>query len=235
MPDIFLYSGEANPNDIKLRDPTVLAGAGAINATFAVTIDNVTQSAEADLLIQATAAQTIEAVTLSTNADLLVQATAAQTIDAVTLASAADLLVQATAAQTLDNVTLTASATLEAVATTRRGDDGGWFHNSGEAKRAIYKQFMAELAHDKRLPPLKKLAKRKAKKVVEQFKLAVSDEGSFQPTHSSADHVLSEYLSDGIDYAAFAEALQNLAEQHEARAIRKRKHRSIALMMLMAA
>ena len=26
MPDIYLYSGEANPNDIKLRDPTTSGG-----------------------------------------------------------------------------------------------------------------------------------------------------------------------------------------------------------------
>lgn len=28
MPDIFLYPGEANPNDIRLSDPTVLRSAG---------------------------------------------------------------------------------------------------------------------------------------------------------------------------------------------------------------
>lgn len=38
MTDIFLYSGEANPNDLKLRDPTVLAGGGAtLTADLAAT------------------------------------------------------------------------------------------------------------------------------------------------------------------------------------------------------
>lgn len=33
MPDIFLYGGEPNPSDIKLRDPTVLSGGGSNNWT----------------------------------------------------------------------------------------------------------------------------------------------------------------------------------------------------------
>jgi len=33
MTDIFLYAGESNPSDLKLRDPTVLAGGGAITGT----------------------------------------------------------------------------------------------------------------------------------------------------------------------------------------------------------
>jgi len=33
MTDIFLYAGESNPSDLKLRDPTILAGGGAITGT----------------------------------------------------------------------------------------------------------------------------------------------------------------------------------------------------------
>jgi hypothetical protein len=36
MTDIFLYSGEANPADIRLRDPTTLAGAGEVNISGAI-------------------------------------------------------------------------------------------------------------------------------------------------------------------------------------------------------
>jgi hypothetical protein len=38
VPDIFLFAGESNPNDIKLRDPTSLAGGSPINCTIAATI-----------------------------------------------------------------------------------------------------------------------------------------------------------------------------------------------------
>lgn len=32
MPDIYLFAGEANPNDIRLRDPTILVG-GSVDGT----------------------------------------------------------------------------------------------------------------------------------------------------------------------------------------------------------
>ena len=117
---IYLYENHATPKNIILRNPLVAdapAAGGEINATASQTLDNVTQSATAQVIISATASQTIDAVTQSVNADLLVQATAAQTIDAVTLSASADLLVQATASQTLEAVTQAATATLYISAT----------------------------------------------------------------------------------------------------------------------
>lgn len=109
---IYLYTTHATPKNIIIRNPLVAdapEGGGTINATAEQTIEAVTQSASADLLIQSTASQTIAAVTQSVTADILVQATAAQTISAVTQSTEGDLLVQATAAQTIEAVTQAAS------------------------------------------------------------------------------------------------------------------------------
>lgn len=38
MPDVFLYPGEANPDDVKLRDPTTSSGTPAITGTGALTL-----------------------------------------------------------------------------------------------------------------------------------------------------------------------------------------------------
>ncbi len=46
MPDIFLYGGQANPNDVKLTDPTQLAG-GAGEVTSTATWDQAPASWEA--------------------------------------------------------------------------------------------------------------------------------------------------------------------------------------------
>ena len=38
MPDIFLRAGEANPSDVKLRDPTLADSGGAVTGTGALTL-----------------------------------------------------------------------------------------------------------------------------------------------------------------------------------------------------
>ena len=88
MTDIFLRSGEANPSDIRLRDPT-LADSGAVTANFAVTEAADTLSAAATLAIQATFTVTEADDTLTSAAVLALQATLATTEADDTLSSTA--------------------------------------------------------------------------------------------------------------------------------------------------
>lgn len=130
---IYLYQTHATPKNIILRNPAALeatGGGGEINATFNQTIDAITASASADLLIEATAAGTISAVTQSASADLVIVATSTPTIGAVTASGSADLLVQAAGSQSIGDVTLDASATISqpgAVAA-NKGDDASSEH-----------------------------------------------------------------------------------------------------------
>lgn len=111
MPDIFLYSGEAAPNDVRLRDPTV-AGAGdpEIFGTLSVTDD-------ADTLVGAVVVA-VDATLAATDATDALSAAAAAQIDAsAVLSDAADSLSGAAAvavAAALDGTD--AADTLAAVA-----------------------------------------------------------------------------------------------------------------------
>ena len=104
---------------------------GAINATFNRTIDAVTASVSADLLIEATAAGTISAVTLSASVDLIIAATSTSTIGAVTASGSADLIIAANSAVMIGDVTLDASATISqpaGAASANKGDDASSEH-----------------------------------------------------------------------------------------------------------
>ncbi|MEQ1519728.1 MAG: hypothetical protein ABL936_00485 [Aestuariivirga sp.] len=104
---------------------------GAITATFNRTIDAVTASTNADLLIEATAAGTISAFTLSASADLIIAATSMSTIGAVTASGSADLIIAAASTATIGDVALDASAAISqpgAATTANKGDDASSEH-----------------------------------------------------------------------------------------------------------
>lgn len=117
-----------------------------------------------------------------------------------------------------------------------RGDDaGGTFSFTGQAKAAIYERLLAELKTDEQQPVLQQAAQQKAKNVVRSVVSLAPDVPALrQQTEAQANRFLEEFLSEQIDYGAFASAILSLLQKQEADA-RKKRNRSIALAMMMAA
>lgn len=85
MPDIFLYGGEANPNDIELRDPTV-ADSGAITGTGAIAFRVAALAATALETFTATASETFAHPALAVTGAERFTATGAETFGVAALA-----------------------------------------------------------------------------------------------------------------------------------------------------
>lgn len=77
MPDIYLYAGEPNPNDIRLRDPTILVGGGTdatalpnvVAATFTLQVSTVSGDGNTSSGIQSAVFMT-QAATLTADASI---------------------------------------------------------------------------------------------------------------------------------------------------------------------
>jgi len=78
MPDIFLYAGEANPNDIKLSDPTLLRSGAAITGTSAQSQSIATSSATGAIANVGTSSNPQTDSTSSASGLLTVTGTSAQ-------------------------------------------------------------------------------------------------------------------------------------------------------------
>ena len=114
MTDVFLYAGEASPNNVKLRDPTKSGGGGAsLTATIAVTLDDITAALAATLGHSASESAMLDGVTVASTGTVGHPTTSAITLDDVTSAASAVLGHPATETVTLDDVTFDASATLD--------------------------------------------------------------------------------------------------------------------------
>lgn len=116
MPDIFLYGGETNPADIRLRDPTTASGSG-VTASLSVTLDAVTLSSTTVAPIAGALSKTLDDVTLASTASVAVVANLNVTLGAVTLSSTASVPIAAALSKTLDDVTLSSAGIVLVVAT----------------------------------------------------------------------------------------------------------------------
>ena len=112
MPTVFLYTGEATANNVKLRDPTQLADIGgiAVNALAAQTLGLVTQNAIAQLVASASADQTLDDLSQSASVAAIVAASASQTLADLSQSATMQAIVVAAAAQTLGDLGQTTTA-----------------------------------------------------------------------------------------------------------------------------
>ena len=123
MPDVYLYTGEANPNDVKLRDPTT-TGAPPVTGTLAVTLADDTMAASATETFTGTLATTLAGVTLAATATETFTGTLAVTLGADTLSATATETFTGTLATTLSGDTLASTATETFVSTLATTLDG---------------------------------------------------------------------------------------------------------------
>lgn len=122
MPDVYLYTGEANPHDVKLRDPTTL---GAITADLSATEADDTLSGAAIVIVGASSDISEAADTLSGATAVIVGAAAAVTEAPDTLAGVAGVAVSLAAAVTeaADTLTGATAVLVQAAASLTEGND----------------------------------------------------------------------------------------------------------------
>lgn len=136
--DVFLYSGEVNPSDIKLSDPTQLisAGGGTITGTSSATKSGITATVNALETFSATAdasksalvssgsgAETFSATSAETKTALTSLATGAELFSASSTASKSALSGDATGLIS-NPITGTADATKSALQSDATGNNG---------------------------------------------------------------------------------------------------------------
>lgn len=114
MTDVFLYAGEANPNNVVLRDPTSNGGAASLTATIAFTLDGITVASSATVGHPATIAATLDTVSTAFAATAGHTATASIVLDDVTAAVAATAGHPASLAVTLDDIVVAMDADVTA-------------------------------------------------------------------------------------------------------------------------
>lgn len=86
--DVYLYSvpSDADPDDVRLRDPTT-AAASAITGTLSATLDAVTLSSAGQVIIDGDLAATLADLTLSSAGQLVIDGDLSTTLADVTLVS----------------------------------------------------------------------------------------------------------------------------------------------------
>ena len=135
MTDIFLYAGEASPNDVKLRDPTTSGGGGAsLTATIVVTLDGITAALAATLGHPATESATLDGVTFGSTGTVGHPITSAVTLDDVAFASSA------TVTHTAANLTATIDVLLDGIGFDATAESGQSQPKQGGAPRKLYLQ-----------------------------------------------------------------------------------------------
>ena len=83
-----------------------------LNGTLNKTLDALTLTASADVIVDGTLNQTLGSLTLTSAAELPIDAALSATLGALTLTSAADILIDSTLASTLGALTLTSNVTI---------------------------------------------------------------------------------------------------------------------------
>jgi hypothetical protein len=116
MVDVFLYTGEANPNDVKLRDPTTPASS-SVTGTLATTLGDLTLAAAGTETFTATLATTLGNLTLAAVGTETFTGSLATTLGDMTLAGTGTETFPGTLATTLGDVTLAADGTAILAAT----------------------------------------------------------------------------------------------------------------------
>ena len=116
MPDIFLYSGEPNPNDVRLSDPTVQRGGSTVSASQSDTLA-LTDTLDATALAVASTSDTL-ALTDTVSATALAVASTSDTLTLTDTLNATALAV----ADLADTLALTDTLSATAVATADQAD-----------------------------------------------------------------------------------------------------------------
>lgn len=113
--DVYLYSvpSDADPDDVRLRDPTT-AAASAITGTLSATLGTLTLSSAGQVIIDGDLAATLADLTLSSAGQLVIDGDLSTTLADVTLSSAGQLVIDGDLGATLDALTLSATGTISA-------------------------------------------------------------------------------------------------------------------------
>lgn len=109
--DVYLYSvpSDADQDDVRLRDPTTIAGAGAITGTLAVTLDAVTLVSAGQVIIDGDLSATLSDLTLSSAGQLVIDGTLGVTLGILTAGAVSNLEIAATEGTTLGALTLSSA------------------------------------------------------------------------------------------------------------------------------